>query len=207
MRPELVFLDVQMPDVGGLGVIAALGEDETPEIIFVTAHDAYMEQAFEVNAVDYLRKPYTNARFASALARARWLVHARRSHQESGGGSPEEPTPQRSRYLPILATVQAYRFDTRIALRDSSTGVWHLVDQYDIDWIEGDGSARVRAHIGAETYVRRKTLSELEHTLDPRAFLRIHRSFIVNTSRIKHVKPLQRAEYTVFLDIDEDHPV
>jgi two-component system LytT family response regulator len=199
MRPELVFLDVQMPDVDGLGVITALGEDETPEIIFVTAHDAYMEQAFEVHAVDYLRKPYTNARFASALARARWLIHARRSHRRSDGPSPAESTPQRSRYSPMLASVQAYRSDTRIALRDCSTGVWHLVDQQDIDWIEGDGSARVRVHVGAEAYVWRRTLSDLEHTLDPRLFLRIHRSYIVNTGRIKHVKPLQRGEYTVFL--------
>ena len=146
MRPELVFLDVQMPDLDGLGVIAALGEDETPEIIFVTAHDAYMERAFEVHAVDYLRKPYTNARFASALTRARWLVRARRSHHVGDGGASAEVFPNRSRYSPMLATVQAYRFDSRIALRDLTTGVWHLVDQYDIYWIEGDGSARVARH-------------------------------------------------------------
>ena len=78
-RPELVFLDVQMPDLDGLGVVAALGEDETPEIIFVTAHDTYMERAFELHAVDYLRKPYTNARFASALGHAMRRIHARRA--------------------------------------------------------------------------------------------------------------------------------
>ena len=198
-RPELVFLDVQMPDLDGLGVIAALAEDETPEIVFVTAHNAYMERAFEVHAVDYLRKPYTNARFASALTHARWRVHARRAEATGNGEEPRGET-GKSRYSPVLATVQAYRFDPRVAVRDATTGFWHIIDQNDIDWIEGDGSARVRVHVGPTTYSWRKTLSELERTLDPRIFLRIHRSYIVNTGRIKYVKPLQRGEYTVILD-------
>ena len=202
VRPELVFLDVQMPDLDGLGVITALAEDETPEIIFVTAHDAYMERAFEVHAVDYLRKPYTNARFAKALVQARRRVHARRSELAANGAAPKEIGALRSRYSPVLATLQAVQFDPRIAVRDAETGTWQIVDQHEIEWIEGDGSARVRVHVRGKTHLWRKTLSELERTLDPRGFLRIHRSYIVNVGRIRQVKPLQRGEYAVILDGD-----
>lgn len=202
LHPELVFLDVQMPDLDGLGVIAALNEEETPEIVFATAHNSYMEQAFEVHAVDYLRKPYTNARFASALEHARWRVNARRMRMAMREEQFDAAT-SASRYSPVLATLRSVRFDPRLAVRDIATGFWHIVDQYGIDWIEGDGSSRVRVHAGSHGFVWKKTLSELEATLDPRVFLRIHRSYIVNTSRIKLVKPLQRGEYAVILEGDK----
>jgi two-component system LytT family response regulator len=188
-----------MPGRNAFDVIRDVGVARMPAVIFVTAYDRYAVEAFEVHAVDYLRKPYTNARFASALTHARWRVHARRGGA-TGSVEVEGGARGRSRYSPVLATVQAYRIDPRVAVRDAATGFWHIIDQNDIDWIEGDGSARVRLHVGPTTYVWRKTLSELEHTLDPRVFLRIHRSYIVNTGRIKCVKPLQRGEYTVILD-------
>jgi two-component system LytT family response regulator len=199
-RPELVFLDVQMPDLDGLGVISALGEEETPEIVFVTAHNAYMERAFEVHAVDYLRKPYTDARFASALAHARRRVHARRSEARGLIRATEERTA--SRFSPMLADLRENHPDHRLALRDERSGTWQIIEKEQIDYIAASGSSGVEVHVGADSYHWRRTLTELERTLDPDSFLRIHRSYIVNGARIRRVKPLQKGEYAVFLHGD-----
>jgi two-component system LytT family response regulator len=196
--PELVFLDVQMPDLDGLGVIAALAEEETPEIVFVTAHNAYMERAFEVHAVDYLRKPYTDARFASALAHARRRVHARRAEGARTMRADHEGTV--SRFSPMLADLREDHPDQRLALRDEKSGAWQIIDKEQIDYIAANGSSGVEVHAGAESYHWRRTLTDLERTLDPHSFLRIHRSYIVNGARIRRVKPLQKGEYAVFLD-------
>lgn len=198
LRPELVFLDIQMPDLDGLGVIAALGKDETPEIVFVTAHSVYMETAFEMHAVDYLRKPYLNTRFSSALAHARKRIYARRAEQSSSNVTPGASSPS-SRLDPVLASLREVNTDPRVALQDGRTGTWHIVSREEIDWIGADGSARVLVHIGKESYLWRKTLAELEHTLDPRAFLRVHRSYIVNTGHIRQVKPLLKGEFAIVL--------
>lgn len=198
LRPELVFLDIQMPDLDGLGVIAALGKDETPEIVFVTAHSVYMETAFEMHAVDYLRKPYLNTRFSSALAHARKRIYARRAELVSSSVTPAVSSPS-SRLGPVLASLREVTTDPRVALQDGRTGTWHIVSREEIDWIGADGSARVLVHIGKESYLWRKTLSELEHTLDPRAFLRVHRSYIVNTGHIRQVKPLLKGEFAIVL--------
>jgi two-component system LytT family response regulator len=199
VRPELVFLDIQMPDLDGLGVITALGADETPEIIFVTAHSAYMEQAFEVHAVDYLRKPYPNVRFSSALIHARRRIQARRAEAAGAPDATTAPELPGSRFGPVLAALHDVDRDLRIGLQDGRTGTWHIVSRDEIDWIGADGSARVMVHIGKEAYLWRKTLSELEHALDPRQFLRIHRSYIVNTGHIRKVKPLRKGEFAIVL--------
>lgn len=197
LGPELVFLDVQMPDLDGIGVVAALGLDETPEIIFVTAHSAYMERAFELHAIDYLRKPYPNSRFSSALAHARRRIRARRA--ESAAGSAPAPVARASRFGPMLAALHEAHTDTRIALQDGRTGTWHIVSRDEIDWIGTDGSSRVLVHVGKESYLWRKTLAEIEHTLDPGVFLRVHRSYIVNTAHIRQVKPLLKGEFAIVL--------
>lgn len=194
-NPELVFLDVQMPDLDGLGVISALATDETPEIIFVTAHSTYMEKAFELHAIDYLRKPYPNDRFASALAHARRRIH---THRAAAAPTVAE-SELSSRYEPVLAALQNSNVDPRIALQDGRTGTWHIVSRDDIDWIGAEGSARVLVHIGKESYLWRKTLSQVEHTLDPRMFLRVHRSYIVNTGRVRQIKPLLKGEFAIIL--------
>lgn len=198
LNPELVFLDVQMPDLDGLGVIAALGTDETPEIIFVTAHSVYMERAFEIHAVDYLRKPYPNARFSSALTHARRRIHARRAELTAAS---EVARAARSvpPYGSVLDALREVNADPRVALQDGHTGTWHIVSRDEIDWIGADGSARVLVHIGKQSYLWRKTLSELEHTLDPHTFLRVHRSYIVNTGHIRQVKPLLKGEFAIVL--------
>lgn len=196
-KPELVFLDVQMPDLDGLGVISALAADETPEIIFVTAHGTYMEQAFELHAIDYLRKPYSNDRFAAAFAHARRRIHTRRA---ADAPTPAESgTEATSRYEPVLAALQNSNIDPRIALQDGRIGTWYIVSRDEIDWIGADGSARVLVHIGKESYLWRKTLSQVEHTLDARVFLRVHRSYIVNSGRIRQIKPLLKGEFAIIL--------
>lgn len=199
LSPELVFLDVQMPDLDGLGVITALGADETPEIIFVTAHSTYMERAFEMHAVDYLRKPYSNERFISALNHARRRIHAKRAQETPSPKMPDTASSSDSRFGPVLAALHDVNNDPRIALRDGKTGTWHIVSRDDIEWIGADGSARVRVHVGKESYVLQKTLAELENALDPRAFLRVHRSYIVGTAHIRYVKPLLKGEYAIVL--------
>ena len=198
LRPDLLFLDVQMPDLDGLGVITALAEEETPEIVFVTAHDAYMERAFEVHAVDYLRKPYTDARFAWALAHARRRVNARRA--EGARDLPANEEGISSRFSPMLADLRMEHPDQRLAVRDEKSGAWQIIDKAQIDYITANGSAGVEVHTGAESYSWRRTLTDLERTLDPDSFLRIHRSYIVNGAHIRRVKPLQKGEYAVFLD-------
>lgn len=197
LRPELIFLDVQMPDLDGLGVIAALCEDETPEIVFVTAHNAYMERAFEIHAVDFLRKPYTDGRFASALAHGRRRVHARRAEVAETEG--EHGRNGSSRFSPMLADLRGEQ-DPRLALRDEKSGAWQIIDRAQIDYIAASSSSGVEVHTGSEAYQWRRTLADLERTLDPESFLRIHRSFIVNSARIRQVKPLQKGEYAVFLE-------
>jgi two-component system LytT family response regulator len=198
-RPDLVFLDVHMPDLDGLGVINALGADETPEIIFVTAHSAYMERAFELHAVDYLRKPYQDARFSSALNHARRRVHARRAELIAALESARAAPPPMERYGRMLAALHDVNSDSRIALQDGRTGTWNIVSRDEIDWIGADGSARVLLHIGKESYLWRKTLSELERMLDPNEFLRVHRSVIVNIRHIRQVKPLLKGEFAIVL--------
>lgn len=195
-HPDLLFLDMQMPDLDGVGVLAALPPDDAPEIIFVTAHNAYMERAFEVHAIDYLRKPYSNERFYAAVA------HARRRIQEHRASL----TPKRSGQLAelssgsgaILAGLRS-RDDPRIALQDAKTAAWHILNRDDIEWIGAVVSGGVCAHVGQESYVLRRTLVELEGILDRGTFLRIHRSCIVNTTHIRQIKPLLKGEFAVLL--------
>lgn len=195
LRPDLVFLDVEMPDLDGLGVLDALGDTDCPEIIFVTAHSEYMERAFEVHAVDYLRKPYSNARFASALAHARKRVDARRRDQALATDSTAAPS-----YSGVLAALNAGRGDdARIAVLDRRTSTWHIVRRAEIDWIEADVPSQVCLHLGERSYAWRKTLTTLEEELAPFGFMRVHRSYIVNGARIRAVKSLQKGEYALVL--------
>lgn len=202
-RPEIAFLDVQMPDLDGLELLEALGPDERPEIVFVTGYDRYMERAFEVHAVDYLRKPYTAARFASALDAARRRVVGRRLENRvppSHADGAAEGTEQRSApaFDAMLESVRHHRGDARLAVRDRQRGTWTFVRKDEIDWIEADGDSQVRIRSGEHAYHWRTTLSAVERLLDPRHFLRVHRSYVVNAQRICQVKTLQKGEYALF---------
>jgi two-component system LytT family response regulator len=197
-HPDLLFLDVQMPDLDGIGVLSALPPDDLPEVIFVTAHNSYMEKAFEVHAIDYLRKPYSNERFYAAVA------HARRRIQEHRAALAPKPSLRRSTEQParsasVLSDLQGRDADPRIALQDGRTGAWHIVNRDHIEWIGAVASGGVCAHVGKESYVLRRTLTELEGVLERGKFLRVHRSYIVNTAHIRQIKPLLKGEFAVLL--------
>ncbi|GJG89488.1 DNA-binding response regulator [Gemmatimonadetes bacterium T265] len=194
LGPELVFLDVQMPDLDGLGVVDALGSADQvtcPQIVFVTAYNAYMERAFEVHAVDYLRKPYTTARFQSALAHGRRQVLLRRAERESV---------YPAGYAAAVAALQSEIDDGTIRVHVRETSTWHVIPTEEIGRIESDGSAHVRIHRGPNSYRWRKSLAECEQKLARRGFLRVHRSYVVNTARIRSVKSLQKGEFALLLD-------
>lgn len=202
-RPEIAFLDVQMPDLDGLELLEALGPEERPEIVFVTGYDRYMERAFEVHAVDYLRKPYTAVRFASALNAARRRVVGRRLESRvptsfvATEASQAEPSTAPA-YDAMLESVRHHRGDSRLAVRDRQRGTWTFLRKDEIDWIEADGDSQVRIRTGERTYGWHTTLTAVERLLDPLVFVRVHRSYIVNAQRVCQAKTLQKGEYALF---------
>lgn len=183
-RPDLVLLDVQMPEVDGLGLVAAIGAENMPATLFVTAHDEHALAAFEMNAVDYVLKPVTEDRFARALARAR-----ERLRQDDGGHARRV-----AELLESLASPQ--RFVRRIAVKESGRTVFVEVDE--IDWI-GAAENYVELHVGHARHLLHVPLGTLERTLDPERFLRIHRSTIVQIPRIAQLVPGVHGEFEVVL--------
>jgi len=182
---DLVFLDVQMPELDGIGVAAALAGQSGPAVVFVTAYSEHAVRAFEVNAVDYVLKPFDRERFSAALARAR----ARRA-----GGEQEELSRRLAAVLAELQRSQGHA--QRVLVR--SEGRIRFVAVDDIDWIEAaDNYARL--HAGAERHLIRETMGSLEARLDPMRFARIHRSAIVNLARIRELQPTFNGEYAVIL--------
>jgi two-component system LytT family response regulator len=169
-KPDLVFLDVQMPECDGFDVLELLGRDLPPAIIFVTAYDEYALRAFEVGALDYLLKPFDDARFGRALIRAK----ARLAHHLQ---SPP-------------------RTADRLVVR--SQGQVLFLSVSDIDWIEAVGYYAC-LHVGSDTHILRRSLMELEQDLGDEQFVRIHRSVIVNLDRIRGLELQTRGEYEVVL--------
>ena len=180
--PDLVLLDVQMPELDGFDVVRSLPRDSMPCIIFVTAFDRYAMRAFDVHAIDYLLKPISAARFHLALERARERIRLRRS--DAGLARLIASTPQRRRYL------------SRVAVRTGRRIV--LVDLRTVDWIEAADNY-VRLHAAAREYVLRETLASLERQLDPELFTRIHRSVIVRVDRIQELHPASHGDMDVVL--------
>ena len=184
-RPDLVFLDVQMPEMDGFSVVREVGPERMPAIVFVTAHDKYAIQAFEVNAIDYLLKPVTRERFAQTLARAKTRLQA-------------QPAEEASRQiLSLLETIAApSRALKRLAVR--TAGKTTFVDISDVDWIEA-AENYVKLHVGRVSHLVHVTMNTLEKSLDPETFLRIHRSIIVNVGRVQELEPSVHGEYVVTL--------
>ncbi len=184
-RPDLVFLDVQMPELDGLGVVSAVGAERMPATIFVTAHDEHAIAAFEMNAVDYLLKPVTEERFAQSLARAK-----SRLRDSAGAGGARQ-------VLDLLeALVAPQRHVRRLAVKSAGRTVF--VDVDDVDWIAA-AENYVELHAGRESHLLHVTLTTLERSLDPARFLRIHRSTIVQVPRIAELVPGVHGEYEVVL--------
>jgi two-component system LytT family response regulator len=170
-KPDLVLLDIQMPDLDGFGVIEAL--NDPPPIIFVTAYDEYAIRAFEVNALDYLLKPFSRARLVKAIHRAQTALAEEQAFA--------------ARLKPLLESLAAQgQYLTRLAVRDREH--IRVLDADDIDWI-GLDDEQVMVHVGNEAYPIRRTLAELASRLDPATFFRAHRSAIVNLNRVQEVIP------------------
>jgi two-component system LytT family response regulator len=185
LRPDLVVLDIQMPQMNGFEVLAALGLEQLPAVIFATAFDQYAIQAFTVHALDYLLKPFTQERFRQSLAHVRKQLELREDPSES------------NRLLSLLADLTSPpKYAERLVIK--AAGRVYFIKTDDIDWIEACGNY-VTLHTGAETHLLRETLSHLEGRLDPSRFLRIHRSKLVNLDRIKELTPLFNGDYTVIL--------
>ncbi|MBI1765528.1 MAG: response regulator transcription factor [Acidobacteria bacterium] len=182
-KPELLFLDVQMPEVDGFEVLSAL--DELPLVIFVTAYDQYAVRAFDVHAVDYLLKPFDRERFGKAVQRAKAQLQLAHNHAVN------------ERILALLEEQKAKtRYLERLVVK--ANGRVFFLKTSDVDWIEAAGNY-VCLHARQETYLLRETLSSLETQLDPQKFPRIHRSQIVNVERIRELQPWSHGEYHVIL--------
>ncbi len=183
--PDLLFLDVQMPEVDGFDVLQALGVERVPALIFVTAFEHFALRAFEAHALDYLLKPFDDDRFAAALQRARSRIRERQ------GGDLDQ------RLRALLDQVQrGGGYLQRLVVPAGHRSVF--IRTNDIEWIEADRNY-IRLHLRGETYLLRENLGHIEAALDPARFCRIHRSTIVNIDRIHSVEPMFRGEYQVLL--------
>ena len=185
LKPDLVFLDVQMPGLDGFGVLEALTPEEIPAVVFVTAFDQYAVRAFEAQAVDYLMKPFSKERVEEAVRRVRELVK---------GKSLEDFRESISRIVEKIRRDRS--FPEWVLLKCDGKNVFVKVK--DIDWIESSRN-NVRIHVGTTLYLLHETTSAIASRLDPKKFLRIHRSAIVNIERIKELHPWFNGDYAVIL--------
>jgi two-component system LytT family response regulator len=184
-KPQLIFLDVQMPEINGFDVIEALGESALPMVIFVTAYDKYAVRAFEVHAVDYLLKPFDRARFNKAIEQVKLRLKS------------EEADTLSTRTLALLESFRARtNYLERFIIKTGGRVFFIKTDE--IDWLEAEGKY-VRLHTGKESHLLREAIGNIEARLDPKKFLRIHRSHIVNIERIKELEPWFHNEYRVIL--------
>jgi two-component system LytT family response regulator len=181
---ELVFLDVQMPEVDGFAVLAALDPAALPAVVFVTAHDAYAVRAFEVHAIDYLLKPFDDARLTTAVARAKDRL--------------ARPGPGANDQLVALLEDRARRERSVERLLVRARGKVVAVRTADIDWVEA-ADYYATLHVGSESHLIRQTMAELEASLDPSKFVRVHRGAIVNIERVREIHPLFRGDCTLVL--------
>lgn len=181
--PDLVFLDVQMPELDGFGVIAQLDPAKLPVIVFVTAHDHFALRAFEVHAVDYLLKPFDRERFEKALDRVSQLLEQRKS------GALNQK---------LSALLGEIKPEPRDRIPVKTGGRIILVKTEEIDWVEAADNY-VKLHVGNDSHMARETMSALEAKLSPERFARINRSTIVNIDRIKELQPMFHGDYSVIL--------
>jgi two-component system LytT family response regulator len=184
--PDLLFLDIQMPELDGFQVITEIGREAMPVTIFVTAYDRYALQAFEAHALDYLLKPFSEDRFSDAVQ------HAKRTLEL---GKREAPDQQLSQLLEELGRRKEYV--ERIPV--PSKGRFLFVNVRDLDWIQAEGNY-LRLHCSGSSHLLRGNMNEMERKLDPARFMRIHRSTIVNLQRIREVQPWFRGHHRVVMN-------
>ena len=183
--PDLVFLDVQMPQLDGMEVVKAVGADSMPLTVFVTAYDQHAIKAFEANALDYLLKPFSDERLEAALCRAKGR-HDERNMREFG----------RNVLRMISAGPAGGSYLDRLVVK--SAGTTRFLRVADIDWIEGAG-VYVNLHVGGKELLYRAALNELADCLDPVRFVRVHRSAIVNIDSILELQPISHGEFEMVL--------
>lgn len=182
-HPDLVYLDVQMPEMDGFDVLNSLSLERLPYIIFVTAYDQYAVRAFEVSAIDYLLKPLDEDRFRSSFQRAKSAIEKEQRKDLEGN-------------LHALADYLKNQGPARILVK--TEGRIYFIRVPEIDWIEAQGNY-VLLHVGKESHVVRETIGSMETQLYPNGFLRIHRSTLVNVERIKELRQLLHGDYRVWL--------
>ena len=188
--PDLLFLDIQMPGLNGFEVLARIEHEDISAIVFVTAYDQYALKAFEVHALDYLLKPFNDERFEAALRQAKAHVKLRKINRlskslralldEHAGREPNKPKSFLSRFM--------IRAGGRVV----------FVNAADVDWIAAD-DYYIKLHVGGKTHLLRLSMNELEEKLDPKRFVRIHRSTIINFDRVKELHQHPNGEYVVVL--------
>jgi two-component system LytT family response regulator len=185
VRPDLVLLDIQMPGMSGFDVVAAVGAEHMPAVIFVTAFDEYAIRAFDVNAIDYVLKPVDPERLRLAVDRAVQAIA-------------EEPERWLElRMAALLSSVQTREtYATRIPVPDKGGAI--LLQVADIDWVETAGNY-IKVHSSSSSYLLRESLASFAQRLDPREFMRVHRSALVNVASIKRIDPWSRGEYSILL--------
>ena len=183
LTPDLVFLDVQMPAMDGFEVIKTIGPEQMPTVIFVTAYDQYALKAFEVNALDYLLKPFNRSRFQKTLERAKAMI------RQNGNVN--------NQLLSLLGDLRREQeIPDRFIIKSGGRVVFLRVEE--IDWMRTVGNY-VRLQVGRDSHLMRETMNGMEAKLNPDRFMRIHRSTIVNIDRVKEVQPWAKGEYVVIM--------
>jgi two-component system, LytTR family, response regulator len=184
-RPDILFLDVQMPELDGLGVIDAIGAKDLPLTVFVTAYDEHAIRAFEANALDYLLKPFSDERFEATMARVKARLDDR-GMREFG-----------MRVLEMVSREpnREQRLDRLVV---KAAGTTRFIRVVDIEWIEAAG-VYVTLHVGTKEVLYRAALNDLARKLDPMRFVRVHRSAIVNIESVSHLQPISHGEFEVVM--------
>lgn len=189
-RPDILLLDIQMPDLNGFEVLSEISSDEMPQVIFTSAYDQYAIRAFEARALDYLLKPFDQDRLHAAIERASLEIRKSRDQEFT------------NRVLELLSTVKSQKkptpeFEDRLAIRTNGRVVFLNLDE--IHWVEAAANY-VRLNTAKDSYLFRETISRISDRLNPADFVRIHRSMIVNVRRIKELIPVNSGEYVVILN-------
>lgn len=184
-HPDLIFLDVAMPGMDGFDVLRALDPMNLPAVVFVTAYDHYAIRAFEVHALDYLLKPFDKDRFEKTLARAQMYLERARIPLE------------REKLLALLAGLQSRtHFPARIPVRQSEKTTF--VETRQIEWIESCGNYVV-LHVGRVSHIVRQSMKQIEQSIDPQMFRRVHRTVIVNIDHMRELHSRGQGEYEIVL--------